>query len=93
MEAPTIKKTGNGTINAIRKVWIDATSTPFALVLPDEGCSRLAIRIGLNLTADGDDCFLVGDKVQVHLADGAGGGVSQGAGSGESSDADAGVRR
>jgi hypothetical protein len=64
MGAPTIKRTGNGTINAIRKVWIDATSTQFAMVLPDDGCARLAIRIGPNLTADGCDWFRVGDKVK-----------------------------
>lgn len=67
MQAPTIKRTGNGTINAIRKVRVDATSIQFAMVLPDEGCSQLAIRIGLNLTADGGDCFQVGDKVQYTL--------------------------
>ncbi|MNG27023.1 hypothetical protein D3C84_1120860 [compost metagenome] len=40
------------------------------MVLPDEGCSRLAVRIGLNLTADGGDCFQVGDKVQYTLLTG-----------------------
>jgi hypothetical protein len=64
MSAPTIKRTGKGTINAIRKVCIDATSTKFALVMPDDGCCRLAIRIGPNLTTDGTDYFLVGDKVK-----------------------------
>jgi hypothetical protein len=65
MGAPTIKKTGCGTINAIRKVWIDATSTKFAMVTPDDGVrSRLAIRIGPNTTADGGDYFFVGDKVK-----------------------------
>lgn len=67
MQAATIKRTGKGTINAIRKVWVDATSTQFAMVQPDEGCSRLAIRIGPNVTADGSECFQVGDKVQYTL--------------------------
>lgn len=64
MGAPTIKKSGKGTINAIRKVWVDATSTKFAIVMADDGHSRLAVRIGLNITADGDDYFVVGDKVK-----------------------------
>ncbi|WP_237880956.1 hypothetical protein [Pseudomonas sp. PGPR40] len=72
MEAPIKKRTGKGTINAIRKIWVDATSTKFALVIPDNGCSRLAIRIGLNLTAEGDDYFLVGDKVRYTVLTGPG---------------------
>lgn len=67
MGAPITKTTGKGTINAIRKVWVDATSTQFAMVMPDDGRSRLAIRIGLNLTAQGDEFFLVGDKVKYTL--------------------------
>jgi hypothetical protein len=77
MQAATRTRTGNGTINAIRKVWIDATSTQFAMVLPDEGGSRLAIRIGLNLTADGGDCFKVGDRVQYTLLTGPAGGLAR----------------
>ncbi|MCW8275034.1 hypothetical protein IMF27_04380 [Pseudomonas sp. PCH199] len=64
MGAPTIRTMGKGTINAIRKVWVDATSTKFAMVMPDDGCSRLAVRIGANITADGEDYFFVGDKVR-----------------------------
>ncbi|VVO78544.1 hypothetical protein [Pseudomonas fluorescens] len=70
MGTPTIKTTGNGTISAIRNVWIDSTSTRFAMVLPNDGCSRLAVRIGTNLTADGHDCFQVGDKVKFTLMTG-----------------------
>ncbi|EJN18528.1 hypothetical protein PMI35_06106 [Pseudomonas sp. GM78] len=77
MQGPTIKRTGIGTINAIRKVWVDATSIQFAMVLPDEGCSRLAIRIGLNLMADGSDYFHVGDKVQYTLLKGPVGAVTR----------------
>jgi hypothetical protein len=73
MEAPTIKRTGNGTINAIRKVWINATSTQFAMVLPDDGCARLAIRIGSNLTTDGREWFHVGDKVKYTVLAGSAG--------------------
>lgn len=64
MQAPTIKTIGSGTINAIRKVWVDATSIKFALVLPDDGRCRLAVRIGLNTTADGNEHFRVGDRVK-----------------------------
>jgi hypothetical protein len=68
MAEPITRTMGQGTINAIREVRVDTTSTTFALVLPDDGSgSRLAIRIGLNITADGDDCFLVGDKVKYTL--------------------------
>lgn len=70
MAAPTIKKTGKGTIRAIRKVWVNATPTKYAMVIPDHGCCRLAVRIGPNLTADGDDYFLVGDKVKYTLLTG-----------------------
>jgi hypothetical protein len=71
MGTPTIKTTGNGTINAIRHVWIDSTPTRFAMVVPDDGHSRLAIRIGPNPPADGHDCFQVGDKVQYTVLTGA----------------------
>ncbi|KAB0488489.1 hypothetical protein SAMN04490202_5657 [Pseudomonas reinekei] len=64
MGTPTIKTTGEGTISAIRNVWIDSTWTRFAMVLPDEGSSKVAVRIGPNLTADGEDSFRVGDKVR-----------------------------
>ena len=74
MGAPITRTIGQGTINAIRDVRVDTISTTFALVLPDDGyCSRLAIRIGLNITADGDDYFLVGDKVKYTLMTGAAG--------------------
>jgi len=64
MGTPTIKTSGNGTINAIRHVWIDSTPTRFAMILPDDGHSRLAVRISPHLTVDGRDCFQVGDKVK-----------------------------
>jgi hypothetical protein len=73
MAASTTRKSGKGTINAIRKVWVDATSTKFAIVMADDGHSRLAVRIGLNITADGDDYFVVGDKVKYTLVMGASG--------------------
>ncbi|AWY39348.1 hypothetical protein DKY63_05280 [Pseudomonas putida] len=58
---------GKGTINAIRKVWVDAMWTNFAMVMPEDGCSRLAVRIGPNLTPGGQDHFFVGDKVKYTL--------------------------
>ncbi|MGH8384322.1 MAG: hypothetical protein ACRESJ_02355 [Pseudomonas sp.] len=64
MDAPTIKTIGKGTINAIRNVWVDAMSTKFAMVMPDDGYCRVAIRIGRNRTAEGRDCFQIGDKVR-----------------------------
>ena len=67
MGAPTITRTGKGTINAIRMVWVDAAWTKFAMVMPDDGCSRLAVRVGPNLTAGGQDLFCVGDKVKYTL--------------------------
>ncbi|MGJ7515876.1 hypothetical protein ACSFE6_16310 [Pseudomonas baetica] len=66
MKEPTTR-TGKGTINAIRLVWIDAMWTKFAMVMPDDGCSRLAVRIGPNLSVGGQDMFLVGDKVKYTL--------------------------
>ncbi|MGE8065821.1 hypothetical protein [Pseudomonas sp. NPDC089569] len=73
MAASITRRSGKGTINAIRKVWIDATSIQFALVIPDGSRSRLAIRIGLNLAADGEDRFQVGDRVTYTLLMGAAG--------------------
>ncbi|NUT76712.1 hypothetical protein HNO86_16835 [Pseudomonas sp. C1C7] len=70
MAAPSTRKSGKGTINAIRKVWVDATSTTFAIIMADDGRSRLAVRIGLNLTEDGDDYFLVGDRVRYTVVTG-----------------------
>lgn len=64
MGAPTITRMGKGTINAIRIVWVDAMWTKFAMVVPDDGWSRLAVRIGPNRTPEGQDHFLVGDKVK-----------------------------
>jgi hypothetical protein len=46
MAEQTTKKNGIGTINAIREVRVEAASTKFAMVTPDDGSSRLAIRIG-----------------------------------------------
>ncbi|MNP63842.1 hypothetical protein D3C76_1592860 [compost metagenome] len=66
MEAPTTS-IGKGTINAIRLVWVDTLWTKFAMVMPDDGCSRLAVRIGPNLTPGGQDQFFVGDKVKYTL--------------------------
>lgn len=74
MGEPITRTMGQGTINAIREVRVDTTSTTFALVLPDDGFgSRLAIRIGPRVTADGEGCFLVGDKVRYTLLKGAAG--------------------
>ncbi len=64
MSAPTIRISGRGTISAIRDVKVESVSTKFAMVLPDGGYSRLAIRIGPNITAEGRACFLVGDAVK-----------------------------
>ena len=73
MAEPITRTMGRGTINAIRDVRVDTLSTTFALVLPDDGFgSRLAIRIGPNITADGEECFLVGDKVKYTLLKGPG---------------------
>ncbi|WP_433735346.1 hypothetical protein [Pseudomonas putida] len=66
MGAP-IARMGKGTINAIRIVWVDASWTKFAMVLPDDGLSRLAVKIGANLTAGGEDFFFVGDEVKYTL--------------------------
>ncbi|HEF4759418.1 TPA: hypothetical protein SAN82_001836 [Pseudomonas putida] len=66
MEASTTR-TGKGTINAIRLVWVDAMWTKFAMVMPEGGRSRLAVRIGPNLTGGGQDLFRVGDKVKYTL--------------------------
>ncbi|WP_137806281.1 hypothetical protein [Pseudomonas sp. G(2018)] len=66
MEASTTR-IGKGTINAIRIVWVDTLWTKFAMVMPDDGCSRLAVRIGPNLTPGGQDHFFVGDKVKYTL--------------------------
>ena len=35
--------------------------------MPEDGCSRLAVRIGPNLTQQGQNYFLVGDKVKYTL--------------------------
>jgi hypothetical protein len=68
MGAPLIKTTGQGTINAIRQVRVDAVSALFALVIPDDGCcSRLAIRVWPNAPADCSEGFVVGDKVRFTL--------------------------
>jgi hypothetical protein len=64
MAEPIVTMRGKGTISAIRQVEVGAMPTKFAMVIPDNGFSRLAVRIGLNLTADGDDFFVVGDKVK-----------------------------
>jgi len=77
MGAPTIKTSGKGTINAIKKVRVDALSTTFAIVMADDGHSRLAVRIGRHLTEDGDDCFLVGDRVSYTVVMGAAGEFSR----------------
>lgn len=73
MGAPPIKRTGIGTINAIREVWIDARSTQFAMVLPDGGRATMAIRIGPNLSTDGNEWFQVGDKVKYTVLTGSAG--------------------
>lgn len=73
MSAPITRACGQGTISAIRDVRVESVSTKFAMVLPDGGRSRLAIRIGPNITAGGSACFLVGDAVKFTLTKGAGG--------------------
>lgn len=64
MGARIIKRNAEGTIGSIRHVRVEDRSTRFAMVIPDNGWPRLAVRIGPHITADGDDCFFVGDKVQ-----------------------------
>jgi hypothetical protein len=73
MSAPTIKTSGQGTISAIRDVKVESLSTKFAMVRPDGGFSTVAIRIGPNLTAEGNACFLVGDAVKYTMAKGTSG--------------------
>jgi hypothetical protein len=70
MSAPTIKTSGHGTISAIRDVKVESLSTKFAMVMPDGGCCTLAIRIGPNITAEGNACFLVGDAVRYMMTKG-----------------------
>jgi len=68
MDAPLTKTTGLGTIDAIRPVRVEATSTLYAMVIPDDGGgSRLAIRIGPKTMAKGSEAFVVGDKVRFTL--------------------------
>ncbi|MCU1761861.1 hypothetical protein NTD84_19335 [Pseudomonas sp. 14P_8.1_Bac3] len=64
MGAVIIKTNAVGTIGAIRSVRIDEATTRFAMVIPEDGWPLLAVRIGLNITAEGDDYFFVGDKVR-----------------------------
>ena len=71
MSAPTIKASGQGTISAIRDVRIESLSTKFAMVMPDGGFNTVAIRIGPNMTAEGNACFLVGDAVKYTMTKGA----------------------
>ena len=73
MSAPTITTSGRGTISAIRDVRVESLSTKFAMVMPDGGCCAVAVRIGLNITAEGDACFLVGDAVKYTMTTGADG--------------------
>lgn len=68
-----IQKNGIGTISAIREVRVETTSTKFAMVTPDDGSSRLAIRIGPNITPEGHVCFFVGDTVKYTMTIGAAG--------------------
>jgi len=70
MGAPLIKTCGQGTISAIRDVKVENLSTKFAMVMPDGGCCTLAIRIGPNMTAEGNACFLVGDAVRYTMTSG-----------------------
>ena len=64
MGARTEKRHAEGTISAIRHVRVDDMPTKFAMVMPNDGYPRMAVRIGLNITAEGDDYFLVGDRVR-----------------------------
>ncbi|MGH8346799.1 MAG: hypothetical protein ACRES5_09575 [Pseudomonas sp.] len=71
MSAPTIKISGQGTISAIRDVKVESLATKFAMVMPEGGFSTVAIRIGPNMTAEGNACFLVGDAVKYTMTKGA----------------------
>jgi hypothetical protein len=73
MSAPTIKTSVQGTISAIRDVKVESLSTKFAMVMPDGGCCAVAVRIGPNITAEGNACFLVGDAVKYTMTKGADG--------------------
>ncbi|MEZ1314710.1 hypothetical protein QIW53_01700 [Pseudomonas fluorescens] len=73
MAAQIVKRHAEGTIRAIRHVRVDDMPTKFAMVMPNDGYPTMAVRIGLNITAEGDDYFLVGDRVRYTvLMDGAG---------------------
>lgn len=70
MSATIIKTNGLGRINAIRDVKVDSVSTKFAMVMPEGGRCTMAIRIGPNLTAEGNACFFVGDAVRYTMTQG-----------------------
>jgi hypothetical protein len=70
MSAPIIITSGQGTISAIRDVKVESVSTKFAMVIPEGGRCPLAIRIGPNMTAEGNACFLVGDAVRYTMTQG-----------------------
>ena len=74
MGALIIKRHAEGTISAIRHVRVDDMSTQFAIVMSRDGYPRMAVRIGHIITAQGEDYFLVGDRVSytVLMEDGAG---------------------
>jgi hypothetical protein len=73
MSARIVKRHAEGTISAIRHVRVDDMPTKFAMVMPSDGYPKMAVRIGLNITAEGDDYFLVGDRVRYTvLMDGSG---------------------
>ncbi|MGF0237845.1 hypothetical protein ACQR3P_03000 [Rhodococcus sp. IEGM1300] len=66
-----VTSVGKGTIGAITVVEVGHTPTRFAMVVPSGCVSKLAIRIGTNLTCAGESCFCVGDEVQYHVITGA----------------------
>lgn len=67
----SVTRVGKGTIDAITVVEVGHTPTRFAMVVPSGCVSKLAIRIGTNLTCNGEPCFRVGDEVQYNLIAGA----------------------
>lgn len=73
MGALIVKQHAEGTISAIRHVRVDDIPTQFAMVTSGEGYPKMAVRIGHNITAEGNDHFVVGDRVRYTvLMDGAG---------------------
>jgi hypothetical protein len=59
-----------GTISALTVVEVGTVPTTFAMVTPEEGSSRRAIRIGPNITPQGEAYFTVGDQVEYQVTTG-----------------------